>query len=323
MRILVTGAAGFVGSHVVAELVSRGHAVWGIDAFRPSYPRERKEQFVSLAQCAGTWECEDRTISTLSARELADVEAVIHLAGQADVRESWDSFSTHVDDNLTETNHLANIVAAAGVPRVVYASTSSIYGEAQSYPIRETAMATPQNPYGVSKLAGEHVLGAHAMRSGFSVVALRLFTVFGPGQRAGMAIERLINSALTGREFTMFGDGEQQRDFLYVADVARAFAAGVDVTLGAGLIPLNIGWNSVVSLRKLIELVEAATGLPIAVTEVAANRGEPLRTDAAIAEAHRILGWRPLISLNQGIAYQVAFARNENYANWAAGLTLD
>jgi len=320
VRILVTGAAGFIGSHVVAELIRRGHGVWGIDAFRPTDPRVRKEQFLLLVSELGEWKFEERPVSSLTSADLLGVDAALHLAGQADVRESWEDFDTHVRDNVTETNHLARVVGSAGLSRIVYASTSSVYGEAATHPVRETLLPAPLSPYGVTKLAGEYFLGAHATDAGYSVVALRLFTVFGPGQRDGMAISRLVSAALTGEPFTMIGNGEQQRDFVYVADVARAFADSIDASVGPGLTSLNIGMGSSISLKELIGLVEEVTGSRILVNEVATQPGEPRRTEAAVDEARLRLGWSARTTLLDGIAHQFAFERNPSLAHWSAGL---
>ena len=320
MKILVTGAAGFIGSHVVAELIRRGHDVWGIDAFRPTYSRERKEQFVALARVVGPWECEERTVGSLTSTDLVGVDAVVHLAGQADVRESWEVFDTHIRDNVSETNHLGRIVGFANIPRVVYACTSSVYGEATTYPVRETLLPAPLSPYGVTKLAGEHSLAAHATASGYSVVSLRLFTVFGPGQRDGMAIARLVSAATAGDPFTMIGNGEQQRDFVYVADVARAFADSIDASVDPGLTCLNIGMGSSISLRELIGMVQDVTGRHVSVNEVATQSGEPRRTEAAVEEAQRLLGWSARTSLRDGIAHQFSFDRDPSFTHWSAGL---
>jgi UDP-glucuronate 4-epimerase len=320
MKILVTGAAGFIGSHVVAELIRRGHEVWGIDAFRPTYSRERKEQFVALAQGVGPWAFEERTVGSLTTTDLAGVDAVLHLAGQADVRESWETFDTHIRDNVSETNHLGRIAGFAHVPRIVYASTSSVYGESTAYPVRESLLPAPLSPYGVTKLAGEHSLAAHATAAGYSVVSLRLFTVFGPGQRDGMAIARLVSAALTGDPFTMIGNGEQQRDLVYVADVARAFADSIDANVDPGLTCLNIGMGSSISLRELIGMVQDVTGSHVSVNEVATQSGEPQRTEAAVEEARRWLGWSVRTALRDGIAQQLAFERDPSLAHWSAGL---
>ena len=320
MKILVTGAAGFIGSHVVAELIRRNHDAWGIDAFRPTYSRERKEQFVALARGVGPWEFEERTVGSLTTTDLVGVDAVLHLAGQADVRESWEAFDTHIRDNVTETNHLARAVASAGVSRVVYACTSSVYGDAPEYPLRETLLPAPLSPYGVTKLAGEHSLAAHATAAGYSVVSLRLFTVVGPGQRDGMAISRLISSAVSGHPFTMNGNGEQQRDFVYVADVARAFADSTDASVEPGLTRLNIGKGSSISLLGLIGMVQDVTGSHISVNEVATQSGEPQRTEADVEEARRWLGWSARTTLRDGIAHQFAFDRDPSFTHWSAGL---
>lgn len=320
MKILVTGAAGFIGSHVVAELIRRDHDVWGIDAFRPTYPRVRKEQFISLVSQLGEWKFEERPVGSLNPKDLVGVDAVLHLAGQADVRESWDEFDTHVRDNFTETNYLARIVSSAGLSRIVYASTSSVYGDAMTFPVRETLLPAPLSPYGVTKLAGEQSLAAHAVAAGDSVVSLRLFTVFGPGQREEMAISRLISAATTGDPFTMFGNGEQQRDFVYVADVARAFADSIDAKVGPGLTCLNIGMGLSISLKGLIGLVEEVTGSRISVNEVAMQSGETRRTEAAVDEARHRLGWSARTTLFDGISHQVAFERNPSLAHWSAGL---
>lgn len=323
MRVLVTGAAGFIGSHVVAELIRRGHDVWGIDAFRPTYPRVRKEQFVALAQGVGPWKFEERPVGGLNPTDLVGVDAVLHLAGQADVRESWEDFDKYVRDNLTETNHLARVVAAAGLSRIVYASTSSVYGDATTYPIRETLLPAPLSPYGVTKLAGEQSLAAHAVAAGYSVVSLRLFTVFGPGQREGMAISRLISAATTGVPFTMIGNGQQQRDLVYVADVARAFADSIDAKVGPGLTCLNIGMGSSISLKELIGMVQEVAGCHISVNEVAMQSGEARRTEAAVDEAQRWLGWSARTTLLDGMAHQLAFERDASLSHWSSGLTDD
>ena len=317
MRILVTGAAGFIASHVVASLVGRGHDVWGIDAFRPSEPRDRKERHLENARGAGAWQFEERDVGSLTPVELAGIGAVIHLAGQAGVRESWENFDAHLVDNLGETHTLARLVADAGIPRLVFASSSAVYGEATEYPVRETTAPIPRSPYGVTKLAGESLLEVHAFASSFDAVALRLFTVFGPGQRNDMAIARLIESALTGAEFPMYGDGSQRRNFVYVADAVRAFVASVEHDVPPGLTRLNIGAQDDVALRELVRLVEEESGATIRVRSLPEQVGDVTRTGADNTRAREILGWEPLVTLRDGIAQQITYARNPDFTTWS------
>ncbi len=318
MRVLVTGAAGFVGSHVVAGLVSRGHDVWGIDAFRSPDVRQRKRRNLELAHASGEWLFEHREVGSLTASEMQGVDTVIHIAGQADLRASWDDFDGQLFDNLGETNRLARIVGEARIPRLIFASSSAVYGEALEYPVRETASPHPRSPYGVTKLAGESLLEAHAAASHFDVVALRLFTVYGPGQRDDMAIAQLIDAALNGGAFTQFGDGTTVRDFTFVADVVAAFIASVERPVPPGLTCLNIGSVDEISLRDLVKLVETVTGNPIDVRVRPAQRGDVTRTCADAREARRVLEWAPRVSLAEGIAWQVAFARDPSAMTWAA-----
>lgn len=316
MRLLVTGAAGFIGSHIVDRLVTDGHEVWGIDSFIDYYDRRTKQRNVDLASGAGAWHFEDRTISSLGASDLEGVDVVMHLAAQPGVRASWDDIATYTELNLNETSRLAGAVVAAEVPRVVFASSSSVYGNTTTYPTQETSAQSPRSPYGVTKQAGEAIWQAFAHSAPLAVLALRLFTVYGPGQRPDMATQRLVRAALTGEQFTLFGDGSQRRDFTFVDDVADAFARASTAPVSAGLHQVNIGGAGDTSMNELVALVERTTNRPIDVHRVVSQRGDVLRTGADVERARQLLSWTPTTALAQGVARQVAFEEQPTRGNW-------
>ena len=308
MRALVTGGAGFVGSHLVDALLARGDHVVAVDCFTPYYDRARKE-----ANLAGARQASHFTLvkSDLRVGELepllADVDVVFHLAAQPGVRTSWaDGFPEYVAHNIVATQRLLEAVRrAAPATRVVYASSSSVYGNALRYPTYEDDPLQPYSPYGVTKLAGEHLCAAYAANWNLRTISLRYFTVYGPRQRPDMAIHRLCDAAFSGAPFTRYGDGTQVREFTYVGDVVAAnlLAADADV---ASATCINVAGGSEISLSDLIALVEQCAGRSITVDAKPAQQGDARRNAGAIDRARELLGWSPTVSLEAGIRMQLA-----------------
>ena len=237
------------------------------------------------------------------------VEVVYHQAAQPGVRASWgDQFEDYTSHNVLATQRLLEAARQAGVPRFVYASSSSIYGNATSYPTVEEAAPAPFSPYGVTKLAGEHLCKAYALNFGLTVVSLRYFTVYGPRQRPDMSIHRLVEAALGGPAFPLFGDGAQVREFTHVTDVIAANQLAASAPLVPGAV-FNISGGSEITLRDLIALVEAEVGAPVAIEHRPAEAGDVMRNGGATGRARETLGWRPEVSLADGIRDQVAWHR--------------
>ncbi|HWL91144.1 MAG TPA: NAD-dependent epimerase/dehydratase family protein [Actinomycetota bacterium] len=304
---LVTGAAGFVGSHLVERLVGAGAAVRAVDSLTAYYSVEQKRRTLdALRQLSGCAVIEADLRTSDLAHLVDGADLVFHQAGQPGVRASWQGFGDYLGHNVLATQRLLAAVQDSGIRRFVYASSSSVYGEAARHPTVEGSVPRPVSPYGVTKLAAEHLCGVFA-GLGVPSVSLRYFTVYGPRQRPDMALHRLIDAALSGTPFPLFGDGRQVRDLTYVDDVIEAnISAGATEALTPGAV-LNIAGGTVTDLRGLIELVEELTGRPIAIDRRPAQPGDVRATSGSTALAAEALGWRPRVSLRVGVAEQVAW----------------
>jgi nucleoside-diphosphate-sugar epimerase len=312
MVAVVTGAAGFVGSHLTESLLATGHGVVGVDRFSDYYDRAVKEDNLAAARLADGFRLVEADLASDDLAPLVEgADVVFHLAGQPGVRPSWESgFRHYVDDNVLATQRVLEAVrAAAPTARVVYASSSSIYGNAASYPCVEEQAPAPFSPYGVTKLGGEHLCGLYSANWGLSTVALRLFTVYGPRQRPDMAMHRLCRSALDGSAFPLYGDGSAERDFTYVEDVVRAFVAAADADVEPGLV-CNVAGGEPVRLASVIDRVGELAGAPVTLDRRDAQPGDVARTGGSIDRAGQRLGWKPTVSLDEGLRAQVAWHRD-------------
>lgn len=307
-RAVVTGAAGFIGSHLTERLLAEGWDVLAIDRLSEYYPREAKlENVASFRDHPALSFLEADLVHADLDRGLEGADVVFHMAGQPGVRASWsDGFDAYLIDNVQATQRVLEAAVRQKVRRVVYSSSSSVYGDSADYPSTEQSLPQPVSPYGVTKLAGEHLVGAYAASFGLSTIALRYFTVYGPRQRPDMATHRLAEAALLGTRFTLNGDGRQQRDFTYVGDVVEANlrAATADCVPGS---VLNVAGGSSVSMAHLIELVEDLAGKRIDLVRTGDQTGDVRRTGADTTLAANLLGWQPQTTLRAGVEAQVAW----------------
>ena len=308
-RALVTGAAGFVGSHLGEALVARGDSVVGVDCFTPYYDRTVKDVNASTLRSSGV-ELVEADLRTADVAALLDgIDVVYHQAGQPGVRPSWSSgFGEYVEHNVFVTQRLLEAARDRGVRRFVYASSSSVYGNQARYPTRESDLPAPYSPYGVTKLAAEHLCSLYAANWGLSTVSLRYFTVFGPRQRPDMAIHRLCEAALGRGRFSRFGDGSVVREFTYVDDIVAANLAAAEADVAPGTY-LNVAGGSEIVLRDLIALVGDIAGVAVAIDEQPPMPGDSPRNGGAIDRAQALLGWSPQVPLRDGIAAQLAWHR--------------
>jgi len=308
MQAVVTGAAGFIGSHLAERLVRDGHDVVAVDCLRPNYAVSEKEANAAALQAAGV----DLHRVDLSGDDLDDLVAgadvVAHLAGQPGVRASWgEGIEAYVRDNIVATERLLDAARRHGTPRFVYASSSSVYGEADRYPCREDDLPRPHSPYGVTKLAAEHLCGAYARNHGLATVALRYFSVYGPRQRPDMAVRRAIDAARRDDAFPLLGDGSQVRDLTYVGDVVEATVRVVGAALPGGTV-LNVAGGSEVTMTELLARVGELVGRPVRIERRPAEAGDVSRTGGDTRRLRAATGWAPATDLDEGLAAEVAWA---------------
>jgi nucleoside-diphosphate-sugar epimerase len=308
VRALVTGAAGFIGSNLCDVLVGRGATVRGVDSFNDYYdPQQKRANQQSLPPGVELIEADlvDADLSPL----LDGIDVVFHLAGQPGVRLSWsDGFGVYEQRNVAVTQRMLEAVRTRPIDRFVFASSSSIYGNAVTYPTSEDLLPRPHSPYGVTKLAAEHLCGLYAEVYGVPSVALRYFTVFGPRQRPDMLMHRLIADALDGRAVPIFGGGDQVREFTYVGDVAEATARAGERDLQPGTV-MNIAGGTETSVADVIALVGELVGTPVELDHQPAKAGDVQRTAGSIERARHLLDWEPVVTVRDGVAAQLAWHR--------------
>lgn len=303
MRALVTGAAGFIGSTLAERLLADGHDVVGIDCFTDYYPRAAKERNLSaLTGRAGFRFVEARLQDAPLADLLRDRTHVFHLAAQAGVRKSWGrDFRVYTVNNIEATQVLLEAAVAHGaLERVVYASSSSVYGDRVAIPMREDARPEPVSPYGVSKLAAEQLCYLYFVNFGVPTVSLRYFTVYGPRQRPDMAFHKFLRATILGEPIALFGDGEQTRDFTFVHDAVSATVAAA--TLGVPGRVYNIGGGSRVTVNQVLEIVGRVAARRPIVRVDAAQKGDMRHTYADTSLARADLRFAPTVTLEQGLA---------------------
>jgi len=299
MRYAVTGAAGFIGSHLSRTLVAAGHEVTGIDCFTEYYDAALKEENARGLDVQRLDLAEDEL-------DFTGLAGVFHLAGQPGVRSFGPDFPLYLRDNVLASKRVFEAAARAGV-KVVFASSSSVYGAAESYPTREDTAPRPLSPYGITKLACELLAAAYGREFGLDCIVLRYFNAFGPAQRPDMAFTRIANALADGATFTMYGDGDQSRGWTYVADVVDATIAAIE--RGSGT--YNVGGAVEASLNKTIALFEQISGRALQVERREAVPGDQRRTSADTTRARSELGWTPRFSLEDGLRAQWEWASSK------------
>jgi UDP-glucuronate 4-epimerase len=309
-RALVTGCAGFIGSHLTESLLRDGIAVVGVDCFNANYGRKQKLENLRHAY---DWEAFDfipLDLSTGDLEEIVDeVDVVFHLAAEPGVRSSWGPrFRRYITNNILATQQLLSALKETSQARIVYASSSSIYGQAESLPTCEDAVPAPVSPYGLTKLTGEHLCNVYQANHGLEVASLRYFTVFGPRQRPDMAFNIFCRAALADEEVTVYGDGHQTRDFTYVADVVAATRAAATAAIDSGG-AYNVGGGLRCSLRDVFAAIEQLSGSRLKLQYTKTQAGDVRDTGAETAKAREHLGFSPTTSLGAGIAAEFDWLR--------------
>jgi UDP-glucuronate 4-epimerase len=304
LRALVTGCAGFIGSHLVDSLLADGGEVQGVDCFTENYSRAEKLRNLQQARDWNSFSLADVDLAEADLDKLLEAaDVVFHLAAEPGVRSSWGSrFDVHVRNNVTATQRLLEALKAWPEKRFVLASSSSVYGQAERLPTAESTTPRPLSPYGVTKLAAEHLVQLYAANYGLEPVSLRYFSVYGPRQRPDMAFHQFFRAALDGKPVTIFGDGSQVRDFTFVADVIEATRAAAELPVIADIV--NVGAGTQVSLARTLELIASLAGRALNIVHTPSQRGDVKATGADTTLACEHLRYEPRVQLDEGLGMQ-------------------
>ena len=298
MRYLVTGAAGFIGSQLLRTLLERGHDATGWDAYTDYYDPTLKEENARELPVTRLDVAEDEL-------DLDGYDGVFHLAGQPGVASFGGIFPVYVRQNILASSRLFERAVGAGT-RVVFASSSSIYGDAASYPTPEDTIPRPLSPYGITKLACEHLARAYGIEFGLDVVTVRYFTIYGPRQRPDMAFTRMVTHLAEGRPFDLYGDGSQSRSFTYVDDAVEATIAAMERAAGGAT--YNVGGGAEVTMLEAIEALGRVSGRRLEIVRHPRREGDAARTAADTTRIRADLGWEPVTAFEDGLAAQWRWA---------------
>jgi UDP-glucose 4-epimerase len=309
VKALVTGAAGFIGSHLSEALLAAGHEVVGVDCFLDYYPRAIKEHNLAVARRSPRYRFVEQSLVDGDVDALLDgTDWVFHQAAQAGVRASWGAdFRIYSDNNVFATQRLLEACRKHQPRKFVYASSSSVYGDTDDLPMRETGHTRPVSPYGVTKLAGEHLVWLYWKNYAIPTVSLRYFTVYGPRQRPDMAFHRFIRAVLGGEEINLYGDGTQSRDFTFVADIVAANVAAAEREVEGRV--FNVGGGSRVTVNEVIAMIGEIAGRSPRVKRMDVQKGDVRHTAADTSAAQSELGFLPRVDTRQGLEREVEWLR--------------
>ena len=313
MKSIVTGVAGFIGSHLAEKLLLLGHNVTGVDRFLDNYPQPFKESNLAGLRERDEFTFIEADIVSLDLKQLLDgADYLFHMAGQPGVRASWGKdFARYTENNIAATQMLLEAAKGTPLKKFVYASTSSVYGDTRDLPMREDGMTCPVSPYGVSKLAAEHLCYLYSKAFAVPTVALRFFTVYGPRQRPDMFFHIFMRGLLRDEEIPLYDDGEQTRDFTFFSDIVEGVVSAARYP-GMGEV-FNLGGGSETSLLNAIVLAEGIAGRKARLKTFERQKGDVRHTSASLAAARAQLAYSPRVNLEEGLAQQWRWIQTLGY----------
>ncbi len=309
-KVIVTGAAGFIGSHLADSLLKKNCSVIGIDCLTSYYSPEIKLRNISSFEKNPNFRFVNENLEEMDYKSYLDsVDYVFHLAGQPGVRLSWGKeFADYVNHNIHATQKLLEAIKGSSIKKLVYASSSSIYGNSQQETLTETDVPKPFSPYGVTKLAGEHLVVSYSQNFQVPTASLRFFTVFGPRQRPDMAFQRIAESIIGNKAFPMYGDGSQIRDFTFVSDIVDGCISAAEKGISGDV--YNLGGSNLSSMREVLDFMNQISDGKLKVDYLAAQKGDVFKTSANIKKAQAVLGYNPLVRLHDGLTEQFNYVKS-------------